>query len=146
MQFLLTKSESPLFIVLLFIVSGCFVYLFWIFKMSSSHSNSNVKYSLEIKVYWSLKGCTCIIMLHHYISWKIVSKWLLLFIAIISGTIYHPGKFVIVTGLPENWKVKNEIIGWSNLHELRPPRCGSGHQWAPGQSVAVLSLFRCTNT
>ena len=46
----------------LFIVSGCFVYLFWIFKMSSSHSNSNVKYSLEIKVYWSLKGCTCIAM------------------------------------------------------------------------------------
>ena len=35
----------------LFIVSGCSVYSFWIFKMSSSHSNSNSKYSLEIKVY-----------------------------------------------------------------------------------------------
>ena len=60
----------------LFIVSGCFVYLFWIFKMSSSHSNSNVEHSLEIEVCWSLEGCTCVIMLlYHYISWKMVSKW-----------------------------------------------------------------------
>ena len=44
----------------LLIVSGCFVYLFWIFRMSSSHSNS--------------KGCTWIICHYPYISWKMVSK------------------------------------------------------------------------
>ena len=55
----------------LFIVS-CWVFLllfFWISKMSSSHFNSNVKYSLEITVYWSLKGCTCIFII------ILVEKW-----------------------------------------------------------------------
>ena len=31
-------------------ICSCSVCLFWICKMSSSHSNSNVEYSLEIKV------------------------------------------------------------------------------------------------
>ena len=87
----------------LFSVSGCFVYVFWIFKMSSWHFNSNVKYSLEIKVYWSLKVCTySIVPLSLYQLKNCLRMTVLSFNAILSGTIYHSAKFVIVTGLAIN--------------------------------------------
>ena len=64
-------------------------------------SISSVKYSLEITVYLSLKGCayfhyyaTIIILVENGLKTAISSL-----IVIISGTIYHPAKFVIVTGL-----------------------------------------------
>ena len=84
------------FISILFIVFGCFVYLFWIFKMSSS---SSVKYSLEISLLiferWNLHYYGIIIILVE----NGLKTAILLLIAIISGTIYCPAKFVIVTGL-----------------------------------------------
>ena len=55
---------------------------------------------VKIKVYWSLKGCTWIIMpLSLYQLKNGLKTTILSFISIISGTIYCPAKCVIVTGL-----------------------------------------------
>ena len=95
MQFL-----GPIFESYLFIVSGCFVYLFWIFKLFSSQSNSNVK------IFFRNESLLIFESVYYAIIIILVEKWFQSDNVIVycnnCWTIYHPAKTVIVTGLVPN--------------------------------------------